>query len=81
MKCSVCAKGSETSVLRAATTSYLGRLENGNYVILENVPCMSCPNCGEEYFTASVAEKIDEILRAMETSVERVQIMDYAGAA
>ena len=81
MKCSVCANGNESSVLRAATTSYLGRLENGNYVIIENVPCLSCPNCGEEYFTASVAEKIDEILRAMEASVERVQIMDYAGAA
>ena len=81
MKCSVCASSGETHQLSASTTSYLGRLDNGNYVIIENVPCLSCPNCGEEYFSASVAAKIDKILRAMEKSLERVQITDFAGAA
>ena len=81
MRCPVCASGGESRQLGASTTSYLGRLDNGNYVIIENVPCLSCPNCGEEYFSASVAERIDEILGEMEKSVDRVQITDFAGAA
>ena len=81
MKCSLCISNGRLHQLNMTTTSYLGRLDNGNYVIIENVPCFSCPNCGEEYFSISVAEKIDAILCKMERSMDRVQIADFAGAA
>ena len=32
------------------------------YVIIENVPCKKCTQCGEEFFSASVVECIEQIL-------------------
>ena len=81
MKCSHCATGKKLYTLEESSTSYLGKLSSGKYVIIENVPCLTCPNCGEEYFSISVAEKIDAILCKMERSMDRVQIADFAGAA
>ena len=36
------------------------------YVIIENVPCMKGEQCGEEFFSTSVPEHIDEILERLE---------------
>lgn len=44
MKCAFCG-GSE----KAATTEYIEK--QGNYIIvIKNVPCMKCEQCGEVFF-------------------------------
>ena len=57
MNCSVCKSG----IMRPSTDSYFARI-NGAYVIIENVPCYKCEQCGEIVFSASVMEKIDDML-------------------
>ncbi len=32
---------------------------NGKWLIVDGVPCEQCEFCGEQYFTASVLEKIE----------------------
>lgn len=76
MKCTSCKYGSMTE----AKTTYFGQLKNC-YVIIENVPCLKCEQCGEEYFVASVAEKIDDILDSLEKIASKIFIMDYATVA
>lgn len=41
-----------------ATTDYIEKI--GNYVvIIKNVPCEKCEQCGEEYFSTIVAKKLN----------------------
>ena len=76
MKCVSCKYGD----MKEAKTTYFAQLNNC-YVIIENVPCLKCEQCGEEYFTTSVAERIDDILDSLEKIASKIFIMDYTTAA
>lgn len=76
MRCLSCKTGTMTK----ATTTYFSQIKNC-YVIIENVPCMKCEQCGEEFFSTSVLEHIDEILERLEKIASKIFIMDYATAA
>lgn len=76
MKCLSCKNGD----MKEATAAYFAQL-NRCYVIIENVPCLKCSQCGEEYFSATVMEKIDDILERLEKIASKIFIMDYQTAA
>ena len=60
--------------------SYMAQL-NGCYVIIENVPCKRCAQCGEILYSASVMEKIDDILESINNVASKIFIMDYGNVA
>jgi YgiT-type zinc finger domain-containing protein len=62
------------------TSTYFAQLDNC-YVIIENVPCKKCTQCGEVVYSASVMEKIDEILDSVQKIAARILVMDYSQAA
>ncbi len=66
--------------MKGAVTTYFTHFNNC-YVIIENVPCLKCGQCGEEFINTSVAEKIDDILDSIEKIASRIFILDYAKAA
>jgi len=76
MNCMLCKSGTMTE----STTAYFARLKNC-YVIIENVPCLQCEQCGEILYKASVLEKIEEILDALEKVSSKIFIVDYSSAA
>lgn len=76
MKCLACKNGT----MSASTTTYFAQLSN-SYVIIENVPCYKCDQCGEEFFSTSVLEKIEDILGQLKKRTDRICIMDYFNAA
>lgn len=56
MICDICGKnGAET---RYATRSY-GK--GANLLIIENVPVVTCPHCGENYLIAETLHEIERI--------------------
>ena len=76
MKCMAC----KNDGMIEATATYFAHLENC-YVIIENVPCKKCEQCGEEVFSASVMERIDEILASVANLAGKVCVMEYKSAA
>ena len=44
-------------------------------------PCRKCKQCGEEFFTASVMKKIDEILAKLKNVSSKIFIVSYKEAA
>lgn len=46
----------------------------GRYILIENVPAYVCDQCGERYYDAAVAEQMDRIMRASETTAARREI-------
>ena len=76
MKCLSC----KMEVMEEDTNSYFVKLSNC-YVIIENVPCYKCSQCGEVFYKASVLEKIDDILEKLEHIASKIFILDYNQAA
>lgn len=76
MTCMSC----KTDGMVDATATYFAQINNC-YVIIEHVPCKKCEQCGEEFFTALVMEKIDDILDKVEKIASKIFIMDYQTAA
>lgn len=66
--------------MQESKTSYFAKLES-SYVIIENVPCLKCTQCGDEVFRGSVVEKIDDILDNLENIVSKIPIIDYSKVA
>ncbi len=56
--CDVCGKGSARII--HVTKSY-GKKES--LLVIENVPVVSCPHCGESYLTAKTLREIENIKR------------------
>lgn len=76
MKCMSCKYGE----MQESTTTYFSKLNNC-FIIIENVPCLKCLQCGEEFFVFSVSEKIDDILDSIEKIASKIFILDYNKAA
>lgn len=58
MRCMSC----KMDEMEESKNTYFAQLRN-SYVIIENVPCYRCKQCGKVYYKASVLEKIDDIYR------------------
>ena len=76
MKCLSC--GMEE--MKESKNTYFAQLTNC-YVIIENVPCLECSQCGEIYYKASVLENIDDLLDKLEQVASKIFIVDYSQAA
>ncbi len=76
MRCTSCKSGE----MAESKTSYFAQLKDC-YVIIENVPCLKCKQCGDVVFLSSVAEKIDDILDSLEKIVSKISIIDYTKVA
>ncbi|HVF98904.1 MAG TPA: type II toxin-antitoxin system MqsA family antitoxin [Chloroflexia bacterium] len=56
MKCAKC--GKEGAHVRRVARTY-GK--GANLLVIENVPVVSCPHCGESYLTADTLHEIERI--------------------
>ncbi len=76
MRCTSCKSGT----MAEDKATYFAQLKNC-YVIIENVPCLKCDQCGDVVFRGSVVEKIDDILDGLEKIVSKISIIDYSKVA
>lgn len=63
-----------------STTVYTSILENC-ILIIKNVPCIKCRQCGEVLYNTETLEKIDRISVMAENMASEVSIIDYAKVA
>jgi len=75
MKCDICGKGGAKS--SRVTRSY-GK--GSALLVIENVPVVSCPHCGESYLTAVTLHEIERImLHRRSLAVKRpVSVAEFA---
>ena len=75
MKCDICGKSGAR--IRRVTRSY-GKGEN--LLVIENIPVVSCPHCGESYLTAETLHEIERIkLHRRNWAQERnILVADFA---
>lgn len=65
--------------LETASTDYVEKIDN-YVIVIKNVPCEKCNQCGEEYFSGDVAKKIESILNSIQkiSSEITVTVIDYS---
>jgi YgiT-type zinc finger domain-containing protein len=75
MMCDIC--GNEKARIRKITRTY-GKGED--LLVIENIPLVSCPHCGESYFTADTLHEIERIkMNRHSVAVERpVEVASFA---
>lgn len=75
MTCFVC-KGEFIS----STTTFMVDLGNC-IIIVKNVPCSQCSQCGEISYSNEVAKRLEEIVDTLKNTVTEIAITDYKTAA
>ena len=75
MSCFTCKGNVEKS-----TTTYMTEYE-GCYIIIKNVPCSKCTQCGEEYLNGITLQKIESILAKLKNMLTEFAVIDYNKAA
>lgn len=60
-----------------ATTSYMADID-GHYIIIKNVPCHKCSQCGEISYSGEVMSRIEEIISKLKDIFTEIAIVDYA---
>ena len=67
MKCDIC--GQEGARVRRVARTY-GK--GADLLVIENIPVVSCPDCGESYLTAETLHEIERLkLHRKSLAVER----------
>lgn len=63
-----------------AFTTYMVDLENC-IVIVKNVPCEECSDCGEKYFSDEVMKKLEVIVKKARELAGEVYVTDFSKQA
>lgn len=62
-----------------STTTFTAELEHG-IVIVKNVPCFKCDQCGEESFTFEVTVRLEKIIDRCKDALTEIAIVNYSAA-
>ncbi len=60
-------------VVEEEVISYMRKWKE-KYILIENVPAGVCNQCGEKYFEAKVAEKMDDVMLQKEKTARKISI-------
>lgn len=71
MNCFLCKGNVEKS-----TTTYMTEHENC-YIIIKNVPCKKCSQCGEEFINGITLHNIEKILEKVKGLLTEIAVIDY----
>ncbi len=66
--------------MEQATTTYMTEY-NSCYIIIKNVPCKKCTQCGEEFINGVTLENIEKILERLKDALTEIAVIDYNTAA
>ncbi|MDR2571778.1 MAG: type II toxin-antitoxin system MqsA family antitoxin [Oscillospiraceae bacterium] len=72
MNCFFC-KGS----LKDSTTNHVVNLDDG-VIVVKNVPCTECAQCGESWYDDAVAMRLEQIVAALKsTALTEIAVVKY----
>lgn len=50
-------------------------------IVIKNVPCEECEQCGEKFYTDEVAERLEKLVSASKQLMQEISVIDYQKAA
>ena len=61
---------------RESTTTHVVDYKNC-IIVIKNVPCIECEECGSKFYSDDVAEKLEEIVNAAKKMMQEIAVIDY----
>ena len=49
-------------------------------IIIKNVPCEECEQCGEKYYSNEVAKQLENLVNTAKQIMQEIAIIDYSNA-
>ena len=49
-------------------------------IIIKNVPCFKCEQCGEVVYTASVTNRLEQLIAGLEKALTEIAVINYSAA-
>lgn len=50
-------------------------------IVIKNVPCEECVQCGEKYYSDETAMKLEQIVNLAKKLMQEIAVIDYRDAA
>ena len=66
--------------VRQSTTTHVVNYK-GSVIIIKNVPCEECEQCGEIFYTDEIVEKLEKIVDNAKKLLQEISVFDYAKVA
>ena len=63
-----------------STTTHVVNIKDYT-IIIKNVPCEECVQCGEKYYTNKVAALLDDIVNKAKSQLQEILVIDYKKVA
>ena len=54
---------------------------NGAIIVIKNVHCEECEQCGEKFYTDDVAEKLEKMVDIAKQMMQEIAVLDYSKVA
>lgn len=68
------------NTVKGSTTTHVVNYENC-IIVIKNVPCEECEQCGEKFYTDEVAEHLETIVNSAKKLMQEISVIDYNKAA
>ncbi|SDB39625.1 YgiT-type zinc finger domain-containing protein [Ruminococcaceae bacterium FB2012] len=65
---------------KESTTTHVVNYKNC-IIVVKNVPCLECEQCGEKYYSDAVVEKLERIVESVKKLMQEIAVVDYAMTA
>ena len=62
------------------TTTHVFNYKN-SIIVIKNVPCEECEQCGEKYYTDEVAEQLEKMVNLAKQMMQEIAVLDYSKVA
>lgn len=66
-------------VIQSLTTHVVNY--KGCVIIIKNVPCEECEQCGEKYYSDEVARQLEKLVDNAKQLMQEISVIDYSKAA
>ena len=67
------------SVKKSTTTHVVNY--KGAVIVIKNVPCEECEQCGEVFYSDETAQRLEEMVNNAKKLLQEVSVIDYEKAA
>ena len=65
---------------QSAVTTHVVNYKNC-IIVIKNVPCEECVQCGERYYTDPVARRLEQLVNIAKQLMQEISVIDYSKSA
>lgn len=62
--------------MKQSTTTHVVNYK-GCIIVIKNVPCEECEQCGESFYSDKVADHLERLVNAAKNLMQEISVIDY----